>query len=107
MYIGGKMSEMMVRKQLYLPKRLNQFLKRAAKQRGVSESEVIRQALEREAEMSTPVIRDSKRTLEEIITFARSLRERPELMQGEPVRWNRQELYEERENRWFKKSKGE
>jgi len=101
------MGEMMTRKQLYLPKRLNQFLKRAAKQRGVSESEVIRQALEREVEMTTPVVRDSKKVLDEIIAFARSLRERPELMLGEPVRWNRQELYEEREKRWFKKTKEE
>ena len=96
------MSEMMVRKQIYLPKRQNQVLKRLAKQRGVSEAEVLRQALEREAEMAAPVVRDSKTALDEIIAFARSLRDRPELMQGKPVRWNRQELYEERENRWFR-----
>jgi len=97
------MGDTMVRKQIYLPRRQNQLIKRLAKQRGISEAEVIRQALEREAEMSTPVARDSKKALDEIISFARSLRERPELMQGEPVRWNRQELYEERESRWFKK----
>jgi len=97
------MGDTMVRKQIYLPRRQNQLIKRLAKQRGVSEAEVIRQALEREAEMSAPVVRDSKKALDEIITFARSLRERPELMQGEPIRWNRQELYEERESRWFKK----
>jgi Arc/MetJ-type ribon-helix-helix transcriptional regulator len=107
MYNGGKMREIMIRKQLYLPKRLNQSLKHAARQRGISESEVIRQALERTVEMSTPEVRDSKKALDEIIAFARSLRERPELMQGEPVRWNRQELYDERENRWFKKDQGE
>ena len=97
------MGDTMVRKQIYLPRRQNQLIKRLAKQRGVSEAEVIRQALEREAEMSAPVVRDSKKALDEIITFARSLRERSELMQGEPIRWNRQELYEERESRWFKK----
>ena len=97
------MGDTMVRKQIYLPRRQNQLIKRLAKQRGVSEAEVIRQALEREAEMSAPVVRDRKKALDEIITFARSLRERPELMQGEPARWNRQELYEERESRWFKK----
>jgi hypothetical protein len=97
------MGDTMVRKQVYLPRRQNQLIKRLAKQRGVSEAEVIRQALEREAEMSAPVVGTSKKALDEIITFARSLRERPELMQGEPVRWNRQELYEERESRWFKK----
>jgi len=52
------------------------------------------------------VVRDSKRALDEIIAFARSLREHSELMQGEPIRWNRQELYEERESRWFEKDEG-
>lgn len=100
------MGDMMVRKQIYLPKRQNQVLKRLAKQRGISEAEVIRQALDREAEMSAPVVRDSKKALDEMISFARSLRNRPDLMQGEPVRWNRQELYEERESRWLKKDEG-
>jgi hypothetical protein len=101
------MGEMMTRKQLYLPKRLNQFLKRAARQRGISESEVMRQALEREAEFSLPVVRNSRQALDEIIAFARSLRNLPELMQGEPLRWKRQELYAERENRWFKSHQGQ
>jgi hypothetical protein len=99
------MGDMMVRKQIYLPKRQNQLVKRLAKQRGISEAEVIRQALEREEQMSAPIVRDSKKAMDEIIAFARSMRKRPELMQGEPVRWNRQELYEERENRWVKKDK--
>ncbi len=100
------MGDMMVRKQIYLPKRQNQVLKRLAKQRGISEAEVIRQALEREEQMSAPIVRDSKKAMDEIIAFVRSMRNRPELMQGEPVRWNRQELYEERENRWAKNDQG-
>ena len=40
------MSEPMVWKQIYLPRRHNLTLKRLAKQRGISEAEVIRQALE-------------------------------------------------------------
>ena len=55
------MGDVMVRKQIYLPRQQNQLVKRLAKQRGVSEAEVIRQALKREAEMSAPVVRDSKR----------------------------------------------
>ena len=90
------MSEMMVRKQIYLPRRQNLQLKRLAKERGVSEAEIIRQALEREAQITPPVLRDSKQALSELIAFARSLRDRPELMEGEPYRWNRAELYEER-----------
>lgn len=94
------MAEMMVRKQIYLPRRQNLMLKRLAKERGVSEAEVIRQALEREAQGGVPFIRDSKKALEEILAIADGLSARPELMQGKPVRWKRADLYEERENRW-------
>jgi hypothetical protein len=95
MYIRGDMNGPMTRKQLYVPKRLNQFLKRAARQRGISESEVMRQALEREVEVSTSVVQDSNGALEEIIAFARSLRTYPEKMQGSPFHWDRREMYAE------------
>jgi len=94
------MSEMMVRKQIYLPRQQNLLLKRLAKERGVSEAEVIRQALDREAQSTAPLVRDSKRALEEIFAIADALSTHPESMQGKPVRWKREELYEERENRW-------
>jgi hypothetical protein len=42
------MGEKMVRKQIYLTRQQNLQLKRLAKESGVSESEVMRQALERE-----------------------------------------------------------
>lgn len=95
------MSESMVRKQIYLRRRQNQLLKRLAKQRGISEAEVIRQALERETQMNRPLRGDSKSALDEIIAFARSLRERPELKLAEPLRWNRDAIYAEREQRWL------
>jgi hypothetical protein len=96
------MSEHMIRKQIYLPRRQSLTLKRLAKQRGISEAEVIRQALEREAELSMPVVHDSHKALEKIFAYAESLRKRPEFMQGKPYKFNRQELYEERESRWVK-----
>ena len=48
------MSEFMMRKQIYLPRRQNIMLKRLAIERGVSEAEVMRQELyqEREARWS-------------------------------------------------------
>jgi hypothetical protein len=101
------MSEIMVRKQIYLPRRQNLLLKRLAKQRGISEAEVVRQALERETETSVPMICDSKKALDEILAFVETLRNRPELMTGEPLKFNREELYEERENRWSKPKKAE
>lgn len=96
------MSDLMVRKQIYLPRKQNSLLKRLAKERGVSEAEVIRQALEREVQSAAPVFRESKQALYEIVAFARSLRERSELMEGEPYQWDRGELYQERQERWFK-----
>ena len=90
------MGETMTRKQLYLPKRLNQFLKRAAKQRGVSESEVIRQALERDESTVSYPIRDSESAWKEILRYVNE-RKAEYGSQGKPVQWNRQELYEERE----------
>lgn len=96
------MAEHMVRKQIYLPRRQDILLKRLAKRRGISEAEVIRQALEREAEWSAPVVRDSRQALNRLIVYARALRKRPEFMRGKPYRFNRDELYEERENRWIK-----
>jgi hypothetical protein len=94
------MSENMVRKQIYLPRRQNLLLKRLAKHRGVSEAEVIRQALEREAEITVPIMRDSLAAWDEILRFVEA-RKAMLAERGEPVRWNRQELYDERENRWF------
>jgi len=96
MYIGGKMSEMMTRKQLYLPRRLNQFLKRTARQRGVSEAEVMRQALERDEKAVTYPVRESAAGWNEILRFVKE-RQAAYAGQGKPVQWNRQELYEEPE----------
>ncbi len=101
------MSEMMVRKQIYLARRQNQVVKRLARQRKISEFEVIRQAIDQAAESGVPVSRDTRKVFNEMASFARSLRENPELMKGKPIQWNREELYEERESRLTKKSKGD
>jgi arsenate reductase-like glutaredoxin family protein len=100
------MTEHMIRKQVYLPHRQNLTLKRLAKQRGISEAEVIRQALQREAELSVSAVKSSKQALTNIIVYARSLRKRPELLQGKPSKFNREELYAERQNRWSKPKRG-
>lgn len=99
------MSGYMVRKQIYIPHQQDALLKRLAKQRGVSEAEVIRQALEREVEAPAPMLRDSKKALDKMFAFVESLKTRPGFMIDEPYKWNRQELYEERENRRGKDNK--
>ena len=54
------MSEHMIRKQIYIPKQQNDLLKHLANQRGTSEAEVIRQALEREVELPDPAPKNSQ-----------------------------------------------
>lgn len=90
------MGEMMVRKQIYLPKRQNLLIKRLAKQRGISEAEVIRQALERDEKAVTYPVRESAAGWNEILRFVKE-RQAAYAGQGKPVHWNRQELYEEPE----------
>ncbi len=101
------MSEPMVRKQIYLLRRQNLMLRRLARQRGVSEAEVIRQALDHEEELSTTRIPQGKQALNSIIAYARSLRNRSEFSQGNPYKLNREELYEERESRWSQRGQAE
>jgi hypothetical protein len=91
------MSDMMVRKQIYLHRQQNQLLKRLAKQRGVSEAEIVRQALEREEEVKSYPIRESADGWVGIQLFVKE-RKAAYGGQGNPVQWNRQELYEERES---------
>jgi len=94
------MSKRMVRKQIYLPRRQDRALKHMARERGVSEAEVIRQALEREAESTASIPRGGMKAWESILQF---LQKRKEALpqKGKPVVWNRQELYEKRESRWL------
>jgi hypothetical protein len=93
------MPDIMIRKQFYLYQRQNRLLKRLAEQRGVSEAEIIRQALEREAAATISAVKESQKALDEIFEFVKSLRNRPETAQHKPYLWNRAELYEEREGR--------
>ena len=94
------MSEHMIRKQIYIPRRQNLLLKRLAKQRGVSEAEVIRQALEHEAEKAVTVD-NGERAFAEMVASAERRKEKYS-GKGEPFKWNRAEIYDERESRWFK-----
>jgi len=99
------MAEHMVRKQIYLPNRQNLTLKRLAMERGVSEAEIIRQALERESETRVTIVRDSTAAWARVMQFVQE-RKRALAGKGRPMQWNRQELYEERERRWFEPKDG-
>jgi hypothetical protein len=96
----------MIRKQIYLPRRQNAALRRLAKARGVSEAEVIRQALSQESAERSTHVRDSATAWAAILKFVatrKTARTGEERSRG----WTREELYEERENRWFKDPPGE
>ena len=88
----------MVRKQIYIEERHERLLKRISKARGVSEAELIRQAIERETIGGKPLpLSPDQGAWDEILRFVedrKSLRSR-----GRPYRWNRLDAYEEREKR--------
>ena len=96
------MSQMM-RKQIYIQKRQQILLKRLAKARGVSEAEIIRQAIDRETSGGSvqSVSRDPA-ALDEIVRFALARRKRGAA--GEPYRWRREDAYEERLSRYDRRS---
>jgi hypothetical protein len=92
----------MVRKQIYIHRRQQAVLRQLARQRGISEAEIIRRAIDRETtlqEVPLPEARDI--ALEEIIKAGFALRDQPEAA-AEPYRFNRAELYEEGANRWIR-----
>lgn len=95
------MSTHMVRKQIYIQKRQDLLLKRISQARGVSESEIIRQAIERETGgvPAQPAAAD-RSAWQELVAF---LEARQTTAGGQkPFRWNREEIYAERESRWLR-----
>jgi len=88
----------MIRKQVYIQKRQQVLLKRLARRRGVSEAEVIRQAIDQQVQSAAnqPLPPDPQ-ALETIILFA--LGRRKLGAASEPYRWQREDAYEERDQR--------
>jgi hypothetical protein len=91
------MSEM-VRKQFYIHKRQHILLRRLSQARGVSEAEIVRQAIEREATGVSPQAPLPDRAAwEEILEFVDARKALgPD---SEPYQWDRQDAYQERESR--------
>jgi predicted DNA-binding protein len=90
----------MVRKQIYIKEHQQEKLHKIAEQRGISEAEVIRQAIERETEFQEDYYTEESHTImDQIIKDALSNPKRP----GGPYQFNRQEIYDERESRWIHK----
>jgi len=103
-YKENSMTEHMIRKQIYIPSRQDSLLKKLARQRGVSEAEVIRQALDREVQMPG-IEQNGEMAFAKMEKFMEE-RKAKYAGTGEPYKWNRDEIYEERESRWVKPNQG-
>jgi hypothetical protein len=92
----------MVRKQIYLEPRQDELLKRLAKKHKMSEAELIRQAIDRQIDVSggAALPRDPA-AWQEAYRFMLALRDREPLSAQE---WTRDELYEERLSRYDRHS---
>src|SRR5258708_4367230 len=92
----------MIRKQVYIEPRHERMLKRRARQRGVTEAEIIREALD--SVETVGVVR--KRDVDEAagrqaLRFMRALGTSPrKALRGRT--WTRESLYEDRISRWTK-----
>jgi hypothetical protein len=95
----------MVRKQIYIEERHERLLKRISKARGLSEAEIVRQAIEKETlGTKTSLLAPDQGAWYEILRFVKgrkSLRS-----SGRPYRWNRLDAYEQRDKRFPKREKG-
>lgn len=93
------MSTAMVRKQIYIPRRQQTLIKRISETRGVSEGEVIRQAIEREINREWPgTTLEASAAWDQLMRFVEERKQAAGT--GEPYQWNREEIYEERAGRW-------
>jgi hypothetical protein len=95
------MTTHMVRKQIYIHKRHDLLLKRLSQTRGVSEAEVIRQAIERETSGEPLQTTAGDRSAwQELVIFLEA--RQAAAVGGKPYRWNREDIYTERESRWLR-----
>lgn len=84
----------MVRKQLYLHERHNALLKRLARARGVSEAEVVRQAIEGAQGLRPLGIATDPTAWDQALTFMQALGKRPGRVSVR--RWRRGDAYIDR-----------
>lgn len=99
----GRVMTQMIRKQIYIGRSQQTLLARLAKTWNVSEAEVIRLAIEREATSSLAQRQAPDATaLDELIQAA--LQRREAGIAGQPLQWRREEAYAERLDRYGRQS---
>jgi hypothetical protein len=89
----------MIRKQIYIEKRQQVALHQRARITGQSESELVRQAIDRELLGTDIPSRPDPRAWDKVLQFINELSARKPVG-GEPYQFKRDELYEERLNRY-------
>lgn len=88
----------MIRKQLYLEASQDRLLKRLARERGTTEADIVRGAIDRlSAPRGTPPA--SEAAWHRALRFMEALGARGPLP-PEPRRWNREDIYRERLDRY-------
>jgi hypothetical protein len=89
----------MVRKQIYLHQRQQRLLDQLARARGVSQAEIIRRAIEREAAGAAPQPTPPDRAAWDELLASVAARK---LLgsAGAAYRWHREDAYQERERRY-------
>jgi len=92
----------MVRKQIYIPKRQQRLLKQLARSRGLSEAEIIRQAIDAHVSGGSTSGQPDSEAWEKAYRFMLSLKSRGPLKASRD--WKREDLYEERLSRYGRRS---
>ncbi len=86
----------MIRKQIYIQRRQQLLLKRLARRRGVSEAEIIRQAIDQQAQSAASrCLPPDPQALEAVIQFA--IERRRASAGAKPYQWKREDAYDERD----------
>ncbi len=88
----------MVRKQLYIRSDQEAALKRAAQAQGVSEAELVREALDVLLQGADPSDLSRQQALNTLI--ASNLKLSQQAQRAAPYHFDRETLYEDREGRW-------
>jgi hypothetical protein len=89
----------MVRKQVYIEKRQDEALKRAARRRGVTEAQLVREALDLRSRDSRAGMAPDRQAWLSFKRFVLRGRKQGPLA-ARARTWTRDELYEERIGRW-------
>jgi len=93
----------MVRKQIYLQRRQQAILRRLARSRGISEAELIRQAIDNHVSAGARLARPDPEAWDKARRFMLALHAQGPV-KGQPRDWKREDLYEERLNRHARRS---